>query len=114
MKNLNNEFKDIQYESNFGIAYRYEDYYLYDNTYIPKLREFRVIKITPKGFKIKNPNFYGNSEKFVCNEGKKRFCYMSKEEALQGYIFRKKRAIFLIASSLKRQENFLKAAEKLI
>jgi len=49
------------------------------------LDKYKVTKITPQGVKIAHPD----GDKFILNEGKKKYAYPTKEEAWKGFIKRK-------------------------
>lgn len=97
------------------VLYRYErdnpPYYTYD-PYIVILKEFEVIKETPKGFWVNDD--YG-VKKFVLNSenSRKRFAYETKEQALSNFIARTEKSIKLTKLRLNDSIGFLEAAKKI-
>lgn len=110
--------------------YRYiEDYYTptsYDIngeiTYSPstlpyvslKERVFKIVSETKKGYWVSPEDYYSPEDKrWVSKTSKKRFAYPTKSEALNSFLFRKKRQIRLlnyqlyIAKSAERQVKYL-------
>jgi hypothetical protein len=77
-------------------VYRYERDHFCQK--IPKsiLREFKVIKITPRGGWIKD---YGRS-RFILNGGKAKFAYPTKELAWHNFGARTKRHVQILKSQL--------------
>lgn len=104
-------------------VFRYEDiaYSLGTNEFddpIPgyklrlNLREFNVIKITPKGFWIKLYSFNSFDDKrFILNNSKKKFAHLTKKEALTSYKARKQRQIQILRGKLERAEKALNLVE---
>jgi hypothetical protein len=64
------------------------------------LREFKIIRNTPKGYVIK----LGSKEKWVSSTGKKRFAYKLKDDALTNFIKRTNRSILMMKHSIDYAE----------
>ena len=58
-----------------------------------ELRVFSLDKETPKGYRIDNG-------KWISKSSKKKYAYLSKEEALKNYILRTERRIKILSSQL--------------
>lgn len=73
------------------------------------LCKYSVISVTPKGFWI---DYYGTA-KFVLgpDNAKKRFAYLTKEEAWNNFIARTQSAIKFQKSALKVSEAYLKCKQ---
>lgn len=101
------------------------------------LREYRIIRETPKGFWIwigwglyenNLPNIYNEGSdakeyatkqlkaglKWVSNDSKKRFAYPTKKEAQINFQKRKQRHIKILKSQLSRAEDALRAINMVI
>jgi len=100
------------------------------------LKEYRIVKETPKGFWIWTgwgiyenylPNNYESAEmqehtkrelksglKWVSNDGRKRFAYPTKAEAQFNFKCRKERQIKFLKSNLAVAENALRAVNLLM
>lgn len=70
------------------------------------LSQYRVIKRTPKGAWINN---YGE-KKFVLLTARKRYACPTKEEALECFIFRKKRQLSILSSKVRQVEQAIELA----
>lgn len=66
---------------------------------------------TPKGVIIK---FYNGKTKFINNSWKKKFAYPDPEEALEAFIYRKKKQIDILTFQLEKAKDHLKLAEDYI
>jgi len=71
---------------------------------------FKVVKHTPKGVKI----MVEGTERFVKNDSIKRFAYETKKQALEGFIFRKKRQLKILSARIETTKVELDLAEKMI
>jgi hypothetical protein len=70
------------------------------------LREYEVIRTTPKGVWIE---YYG-SEKFVKLNARKRFACPTKEEALASFVARKEKQIRILKAQLRNAAEALRLA----
>lgn len=77
----------------------------------PKLEllTFDVIRETPKGYWI--DTYFGDT-RWVSKTSRKRFAYPSKEEALEGFINRKKAHLKHCQSRLDRAKSDLREAQR--
>jgi len=75
-----------------------------------ELKEFLIIKETPKGNWIREHGMYGKP-KFVLKGEGKRFAHETKELALKSFIFRKKSQIRINKEMMKRAKHSLSIAE---
>lgn len=102
------------------VLYRYEDwqstgptdewgYSVGPSTTNVNLREYRVIRTTPKGAWIE---YYGLN-KFVKLDARKRFACPTKEEALASFMARKKKQIHILSSQLQNAETALRMADRI-
>ena len=124
---------------NDHVLYRYEISQFQGEYYDIKLdlKEFRIVKETPKGFWIWNgwgiyenylPNEFASRDidkeydkrmlkeglKWVSNNCTKRFAYPTKKEAQINFKFRKERQIKILKSQLSRAEDALRAINMVI
>ena len=129
------ETESMPRDKNAEYFYRYEDvvYSLgvdeFDDP-IPggwvrvELREYRVLRRTPKGVRIEDwgiPRVRRLSDgseklvygKFVLLDARKRFACPTKEEALDSFKARKKKQIRILKEQLKRAEDALSFADKI-
>ncbi len=94
--------------------YRYQDNFLQTSPRVDLL-EYVLIKETLKGYWIKRDfekyAFYGGKTRWVSKTARKRFAYPSKEEALENYLSRKKRQVFILSTKVKEAEFLLDVAE---
>jgi len=80
--------------------------------------EYDILKETPMGYWINKwsgsywREITKEDMKWVSKDGKKRFAYPTKEEAIQSFIFRKKRQIKILSYQLSKAKNHLHIAEK--
>jgi hypothetical protein len=65
------------------------------------LREFPVMRRTPKGVWLGGATNYGNYERFVCHEWTKKFACSTIEEAQKSFIARKTRQITIYEARLR-------------
>jgi len=85
---------------------------------IPKieLREYRLIRETPKGYWIGFGGRFGSVfdwKKWVSKTAKKRFAYPTKEEAMQNYIKRTEMRIRILKSQLEESQYGLQNAKSM-
>jgi hypothetical protein len=73
------------------------------------LREYNVIRITPKGYVI----FAGYKEKWVSATGKKCFARQIEKQALEDFIRRTNRSIWIMKHYIEFSELALKETDKL-
>lgn len=75
-----------------------------------ELRTFVVKRETPKGYWVGYER-YDTFKKFVRKDSKKKFAYLTKEEALNNFILRTKRRIQILKYQLSSCESALSRAE---
>lgn len=77
------------------------------------VREFNLIKETPKGYWISYGAFtyYRGKGRWVSKTSKKRYAYPTKEEALNNYIKRTERRIKYLKTDLDACESGLRLAK---
>lgn len=103
---------EIPIEKN--VAYRFEDVHyslgvdqwddpLPGYTLRVVLRTYKIIKHTPKGIRI---DIYGGT-KFINLDSRKKWACLTKEEALESYIFRKKRQARILSAQLESTQKAL-------
>ncbi len=90
--------------------YRYESYQqggVDEDSYFPptvrvSLSTLNLVKETPKGYWIcfGDPKQYYGDKRWVSKTSRKRYAYPTKEEALNGFIFRKKRQVRILKAIL--------------
>ena len=82
--------------------YRYEETRVANIGVRVHLREWKLLKETPKGYWIV-PEWDDSAyhKKWVSNSSKKRFAYPSEEDAMKNFIARKKRQIEILKYKLK-------------
>jgi len=104
-------------------AYRYEDVihasgweeYGYTHYVQVYLRVYTILKHTPKGFWITHQVRIGDRwKRFVLSDARRKFAYLTKEEALESFKKRKERQISLLKTKLKHAENALRQAGGMI
>lgn len=103
--------------------YRYEDTY-FNEEIILALKMFVAIKETPKGYWIipKSDYIFGlefdvefddfNESYFVLKESKRRFAYPTKEEAIENFMFRKKKQLGILESQKIKAKKTLDIAKE--
>lgn len=95
-----------------GIAYRYADTLHgseYGDTYVAiYCHEYSILKRTVKGIWI---DIWGGQKKFINLEARKKFACLTREEALESFIARKKRQIRILTSQLLHAKEALAKAE---
>lgn len=102
------------------MAYRFEDWHyslgvdqwddpLPGYTLRIVLLEYPIVKYTPKGIQIK---IIGGATKFVNLSANKKFACISKRDALESFIFRKKAQARLMAARLRSAEKAMDLALK--
>jgi len=88
--------------------YRY-DYEEYGSNGRLYLREFITVKKTPKGsWVVEHP--YGDKQRFILDQGTKRFAYPDTDLALKSLIKRKKRQIAILTYQLEDAKHALELA----
>jgi hypothetical protein len=98
--------------------YRFEDYgvshgteeFGFFSTRTLALREFAVVKETPKGAWIAGP--FGLTKRFVRLDARKRYACPTVEEARESFMARKKRQIKILKTQLVNAEESLQLAEE--
>lgn len=128
-----------QATGNDQVLYRYENSQFQGDFYEIKLdlKEFRIVRKTPKGFWIwigwgryenyLDSEYINGSDakqyaaeqlkaglKWVSNDGRKRFAYPTKAEAMVNFKKRKERQIKILKSQLSRAEDALRAINMVI
>ena len=80
----------------------------YSGSLTPNLsmREYEIIRKTPKGFWI----YEGNVERFVLDEGRKRFAVETRDEALSDFRARKRAQIRILTANFNRATSELQEA----
>jgi len=73
-----------------------------------KLKEYDLVKETPKGYWV---GLYGKKYKFVLKDSKKKFAYLTKEEAMTNYIKRTESRIKILKEQLQMAEMGLSEAK---
>ena len=80
--------------------YRYTDIRYTDGVRV-HLNEFNLVKETPKGYWIKHDWDWDDSDKrWVSKDGKNRYAYPTKKEAMVNFLARKKRQIEILEYKL--------------
>ena len=82
------------------------------SSYKVLLREYGVIRETPKGFWIESDDIM-LEKKFVRKEGIKKYAAQTKEEALKDFIARRKKQISIFESRLARAKCELEISQKM-
>lgn len=72
-----------------------------------RLSEYDVIRNTPKGYVIK----VNYKEKWVPNDTKRRFAYPTKEEAMNNFVKRTQRSIWIMKHNIEFAKLALKEVE---
>ena len=105
------------------VWYRYEDHlvslgydYEYDRSWGSRveirLREFEVLRKTPKGVWIDlGCGVFSGGERFVLASARKRYACPTKEEARESFIARKKAQARIYEAGARRAKEALKALE---
>lgn len=107
--------------TNLPLHYRFESFSTEDAVSIICL-EFRAISETPKGYWVVSnnlPHWFSDRDlkkhrKFVLKKSMRRFCYPTKQEALQSFAHRKVRQLQYIAGAKRVAERSLKIAERVL
>lgn len=97
--------------------YRFEDYGVshgseecgFYSTRELSLREFLVVRETPRGAWIEGP--FGLTRRFVRLNARKRYACPTVEEARESFMARKKRQIRILRTQLANAEQSLQLAE---
>ena len=78
-----------------------------------ELQEYEVEKETPCGYWIRRKvgSFSGIDRRWVSKTSRKRYAYPSKQEALEGFLARKKRYALILSSKLKEAKEDIALAE---
>ena len=108
------EFKPIEKSQSLGKMYRYLDHVYsvgyedtgYSTRVEVSLQAFDIIKETSKGQWIQD-ELCITKPRFVLNHGRKRYAWLTKEEALISFIARKKKQMRLLQSQLKNVRSAL-------
>lgn len=81
------------------------------------LHTYNLHKETPKGYWIGHgyytPQYLRSSSRWVSKDGRKRYAYPTKEEALTNYIKRSEKRVKILKGQLSRTEAGLEEAKKL-
>jgi hypothetical protein len=81
--------------------YRYENVNVYNLGVQVELRKYRLLKETPKGYWITYYSIgFSGDKRWVSKNGKNRFAYPTKEEAIFNFKMRKKRQISILENRL--------------
>jgi len=81
--------------------YRYKDIRYTDRVRI-HLNEYVLVKETLKGYWIKDDwDKYDDHKRWVSKDGKSRYAYPTKEEAMVNFLARKKRQIEILEYKLR-------------
>jgi len=78
-----------------------------------QVTKYKVLKRTPKGAWIDYFNVNGNNEKFVRLTAKKQFACNTKEEALESFLFRKKRQLSILTSQIANVKTAINIANNM-
>lgn len=92
----------------YGVAHGSEEYGFYSTRQL-SLREFQVVKETPKGAWIEMPFLL--DRRFVRRDARKRFACPTVEEARESFMARKKRQIKILNTQLQNAQESLRLAE---
>lgn len=106
LENINN----YQPKEGEKVLYRYDMGIFYDRL---ELRSFKVSKETPCGYWILLYDGF-TDKKWVGKTTTKRFAYTTPEDALVGFMYRKKRQIRLLNGQLELAKRMLDIAEKML
>lgn len=90
----------------FGVSHGSEELGFYSTRQV-ELREFRVIKETPKGVWIETT--FSGDRRFVLTGARKQYACPTVEAARQSFMARKKRQIKILKKQLLNAEDALKA-----
>jgi hypothetical protein len=93
----------------YGVMYRYEYHHIGRNLCL-YLQKYAIVKQTPKGVWIQ---ILGDVNRFVLTDGKKKFAYHTKKEALTNLILRTTRYASILESRLRVAKDVLWEADKL-
>ncbi|AGO47538.1 hypothetical protein Phi4:1_gp005 [Cellulophaga phage phi4:1] len=103
---MSQQFQKEQKQHSNGSLYRCRESDISDTLVYDR---FQIVKVTPKGYTIK---IWSTTTRWVSSSSKKRFAYKTKEEALEGFILRKRRQIKILQAQLSKAKRFLIIAEK--
>lgn len=93
----------------YGVSHGSEDFGFYSSRQL-SLREFNVVKETPKGVWIEGP--FGLTKRFVRLDAHKRYACPTIESARESFMARKKRQIKILKTQLANAEESLRLAEE--
>ena len=104
------------------ILYRYDEILTTEGVRVYR-REFAVIKETPKGYWVETGFSFGGpgrkpdralGDRWVSRTGRKRFCWPTKQEALESLIQRKQRQQKILNAQLSRASTAEAIAKKML
>lgn len=113
MSKLINPEKDYDKELSGKVLYRYEGeedvHWKSFATYIIVLKTYEILKETPKGYWIRVRHYW---KKWVSKDGRKRYAYPTKAEALNNFKLRKEKQKEILKSRLNEVEQLLRQIDK--
>jgi len=98
---------------NVTVLYRYQ-MHSFEEVFTPKVyvKEYKIISKTDCGWWIHKHGSYG-PKKFVLEGQGKRFAYPTKEMALEGFIYRRRRYQRILETLVKGNRKVIKVALQL-
>ena len=113
MSKLINPEKDYDKEITDKVLYRYvgeqNSYWESIATYKIVLKTHQILKETPKGFWIRDHVYW---KKWVSKDGRKRYAYPTKAEALNNFKFRKEKQRKILKARLDEVQQLLNQIDK--
>lgn len=113
MGKLINPEKDYDKEITDKVLYRYEgeqdSHWMSFATYKIVLKTLQIIKETPKGYWIRDHVYW---KKWVSKDGRKRYAYPTKAEALVNFKLRKEKQRKILKARLDEVEQLLRQIDK--
>lgn len=104
--------KDYDHKEH-GVLYRYEGEVEYSfsifRSYKIVLKEYQIIKKTPKGYWIRQNQYF---KKWVNNDCARRFAYPTKNDALFHFKKRKEKHLKILSSQLEMVNQLLNQIDK--
>lgn len=111
MSKLINPEKDYDKEITDKVLYRYEgeqDYWVLDS-YKIVLKTHQILKETPKGYWIRDRVYW---KRWVSKDGRKRYAYPTKAEALNNFKLRKEKQQGILKARLNEVNLLLAQIDK--
>lgn len=113
MSKLINPEKDYDREITDKVLYRYESeqdsYWMSFASYKIVLKTLQILKETPKGYWVRDRHYW---KKWVSKDGRKRFAYSTKEDALFNFLKRKEKQQKILKARLDEVNQLLRQIDK--